>query len=152
MDLRRRRGGRRLRERHLRRGLALLWRRLPLFCLELLRALEGLFARRRRVLHRGGGALRGGDLQQEEEEVEPVYALAEEHQEPMDAARVAAELGLNADQLETLIYYDENLGIYLSPLLYGNTVTRASFDTVMSLVICTTAVGGCEDENRGQKK
>jgi hypothetical protein len=87
--------------------------------------------------------------QKEEEETEPVYALAEEHLEPMNSDRVAAEMGLSVEQLETLIYYDKNLGIHLSPLLYGNTVTRASFDQVMSIMVCTTAVGGCEDDGCG---
>ena len=67
----------------------------------------------------------------------------------MDAARVAAELGLSPDQLNTLIYYDEELGIHLYPLLYGNTVTRVTFDTVMDIVLCTTTLGGCEDDGCG---
>ncbi len=84
------------------------------------------------------------------EDTEPVWQLAEDHAATVDAERASAELGLTADELDVLLYLDDEIALQLYALTNGGTVTRTTFDAVVAGAICSFELGAeCGDDACG---
>ena len=83
--------------------------------------------------------------------VEPTWALASNHEDPLTVERAAAELGEEPAALEALMEVNLDVAVNFSGLADGGTVPREIFETVVKeVILCETGLAvGCEPAGCG---